>query len=346
MTLDLNSDQPSAQPQLIGILLVNLGTPQAPTPPALRRYLREFLWDPRVVEFPRPLWWLILNGVILNLRPRKSAAAYAKIWQPEGSPLLIYSRALVGRIKSILEATWGNQIQVALAMRYGEPSVASALETLRNRGIDRLLVLPLYPQYSATTTGSVFDAVADALKYWRRVPAVHFINHYQDDPGYIAAMARHIHKYWQEYGREEHLLLSFHGVPKRYIRAGDPYLVHCQETVQALARALSLREDEWTLGFQSRFGREEWLKPYVAGLLKDWPRQGIRNIDIFCPGFAVDCLETLEEIAIRNKELFLRSGGERYTYIPALNDDPAHAQALASLIERSFCAWSRAEPAE
>jgi protoporphyrin/coproporphyrin ferrochelatase len=329
----------------IGVLLANLGTPDEPTPEALRRYLREFLWDPRVVEFPRPLWWLILNGIILNIRPRRSAEAYAKVWTEQGSPLLAHSRAQAESMQSRLETAFNGPVRVALGMRYGSPSIASALETLRDAGADRLIVLPLYPQYSGSTTGSIFDAVADVLKDWRWVPELRFINHYHDDPAYIAAMAARIRTHWAEHGRGKHLLLSFHGVPRRYLRAGDPYHCHCHKTARLLAEALELADDEWTIGFQSRFGREEWLKPYVDGLLKSWPKQGRLDVDVFCPGFAADCLETLEEIAMQNRDLFLAAGGERYTYVPALNDQAEHMDALVALLLRHAGGWPETDPA-
>ena len=329
----------------IGVLLANLGTPDEPTPEALRRYLREFLWDPRVVEFPRPLWWLILNGIILNMRPRRSAEAYAKVWTEEGSPLLVHSRAQAESLQSRLETAVNGPVRIALGMRYGSPSIASALETLRDAGVDRLIVLPLYPQYSGSTTGSIFDAVADVLKGWRWVPELRFVNHYHDDPAYIAAMAARIRTHWAEHGRGKHLLLSFHGVPRRYLRAGDPYHCHCHKTARQLAEVLELTDDEWTIGFQSRFGREEWLKPYVDGLLKSWPKQGRRDVDVFCPGFAADCLETLEEIAMQNRDLFLASGGERYTYVPALNDQAEHMDALVALLLRHAGGWPETDPA-
>ncbi|APZ43563.1 ferrochelatase [Acidihalobacter ferrooxydans] len=328
----------------LGILLANLGTPDAPTPEALRRYLREFLWDPRVVEFPRPLWWLILNGIILNIRPRRSAAAYAKVWTKAGSPLLVHSRAQADALQPRLDTAFNGPVRIALGMRYGTPSIASALAELREADAARLIVLPLYPQYSGSTTAAIFDAVADVLKTWRCVPEVRFINHYHDDPAYIAAMAARIRAHWAAHGRGKHLLLSFHGVPRRYLLAGDPYYCHCQKTARLLAEALELSEDDWTLGFQSRFGREEWLKPYVDKLLKSWPKAGHRDIDVFCPGFAADCLETLEEIAMQDRDIFMAAGGERYTYIPALNDQAEHIDALTALLLRHAAGWPDTDP--
>ncbi len=328
----------------LGILLTNLGTPDAPTRGALRRYLKEFLSDPRVVEFPRPLWWLVLNGIILNTRPQRSAKAYAKIWSEEGSPLLAYSRAQAKALQDHLDLACNGPVQVALGMRYGAPSIASALEELQAAGVWRLIVLPLYPQYSGSTTGSSFDAVFEILKSWRWVPEVRLINHYHDDPAYIAAMATHIRAHWARSGRGKHILFSFHGLPKRYLLAGDPYYCQCQKTARLLADALRLREDEWTVGFQSRFGRQEWLKPYVDKLLQSWPGQGRREIDVFCPGFAADCLETLEEIALQDRDIFMAAGGQRYEYIPALNADPAHIDALTTLILRHAAGWPETDP--
>ncbi|OBS09462.1 ferrochelatase [Acidihalobacter prosperus] len=332
------------RPARLGVLLTNLGTPDAPTPAALRRYLREFLWDPRVVEFPRLPWWLILNGVILNIRPKRSAHAYAKVWTAEGSPLLVHSRAQAAGLQQRLAAACTGPVSIALAMRYGTPSIEAGLRELREAGAERLLVLPLYPQYSGSTTGSTFDAVAEVLRRWRWVPELRFVNHYHDEPAYIAAMAARIRAHWAEHGRGEHLLFSFHGVPRRYLLAGDPYHCHCQKTARLLAEALELDDDGWTIGFQSRFGREEWLKPYVDGLLKGWPGEGRRSVDVFCPGFAADCLETLEEIAMQNRELFVAAGGQHYAYIPALNDQLEHLDALAALALRHAAGWPETNP--
>ncbi|AOU99318.1 ferrochelatase [Acidihalobacter yilgarnensis] len=332
------------RPARLGVLLTNLGTPDAPTPAALRRYLREFLWDPRVVEFPRLPWWLILNGVILNLRPRRSAHAYTKVWTTEGSPLLVHSRAQATGLRQRLEAACPGPVSLALAMRYGTPSIEAGLRELREAGAERLLVLPLYPQYSGSTTGSTFDAVAETLRRWRWVPELRFVNHYHDDLAYIAAMAARIRAHWAEHGRGDHLLFSFHGVPRRYLLAGDPYHCHCHKTARLLAEALALDESGWTLGFQSRFGREEWLKPYVDGLLRTWPSEGRRSVDVFCPGFSADCLETLEEIAMQNRELFIATGGHHYAYIPALNDQAEHLDALTALALRHAAGWPETDP--
>jgi ferrochelatase len=311
----------------IGVLLVNLGTPEAPTPRAVRRYLREFLSDPRVVELPRALWWLILNLVVLRIRPGKSAHAYRTIWTDRGSPLLAYTEDL----RELLAAD-GRFAAVDIAMRYGSPSIRSKLEALR-RQADTIVVLPLYPQYSAATTGSVFDALCDAMKPWRHIPSLHFIGDYYRSPAYLEAVASSIRSFWREHGRPECLLFSFHGLPKRCIDLGDPYAGQCQATAQRVASLLGLGDDEWLLAYQSRFGRAEWLKPYCIDTLRELPARNIRRVDVVCPGFAVDCLETLEEIAITNRKEFLGAGGKCYRYIPALNASREHANALISLLK-------------
>lgn len=322
-----------------GILLINLGTPEAPTPAAVRRYLGEFLWDPRVVEFPRPLWWLILHGIILRIRPGRSAAAYAKVWTEQGSPLLVYCRALINAIRQALAADMDEVPQVLLGMRYGLPSIRGALETMRRRGVQRLLVVPLYPQYSASTTASGFDAVVDTLKRWRWVPELRMINHYHDFPPYIRALASSIQRHWDEHGRGRKLLFSFHGVPKRYLINGDPYHCQCHKTARLVAEALDLGPDDWLVTFQSRFGREEWLKPYTDETVRALPGEGVKSIDVVCPGFSADCLETLEEIDMQNREFFLEAGGERFQYIPALNDAAEHVSALCELIKPELRGW-------
>jgi ferrochelatase len=324
----------SAAPQTAskGVLLVNLGTPDAPTAAALRRYLAEFLADPRVVEAPRWLWWLVLHGVILRIRPRRSAHAYRQIWTEQGSPLLMYTQRLLAAVRAAVNKNADNKIVFALGMRYGNPSIASALAELRAAGVRQLLVLSLYPQYSATTVGSTFDEVSRVLQGWRRVPALRFIDDYHDDSLYIDAMAAQLRQYWQAHGKPQKLLISFHGIPQRYVNAGDPYAEQCQRTAQLLAQALQLEPSAWQLVYQSRFGAEPWLQPYADKTLIALPAAGIKHVAVFCPGFAVDCLETLEEMAIGNKQRFITAGGERFDYIPALNDQPEHAHALASLI--------------
>ena len=331
-----------SSPERLGVLLVNLGTPEAPTRAAVRRYLKEFLWDPRVVEVPRPLWWLILNGVILNIRPRRSAHAYSTIWTEQGSPLLVNSRAQQGALQIALEERLTGPVSVALGMRYGEPSIASALAELRDRGARRILVLPLYPQYSATTTASVFDAVTAELQRWRWLPELRFVNHYHDEPDYIAALADSVRRFQREHGEPDRLLLSFHGVPKRYLLAGDPYHCECQKTGRLLAETLGLVPEEWTLSFQSRVGREEWLRPYTDETLRPWGKEGVRKVQVVCPGFSADCLETLEEIAMQNRDTFLKAGGAEYAYIPCLNDDEVHINMLAGIVDRHCQGWPEA----
>ena len=323
-----------------GVLLINLGTPDAPTPAALRRYLAQFLSDPRVVEAPRWLWWLALHGFILRTRPRRSAHAYQSIWTPQGSPLLVNSERLVREVAAVLRKNHGGSVVCALGMRYGNPSLPAALKTLRDADIERLLVLPLYPQYSATTTGSTFDAVSAELQRWRRVPALQFVDSYHDFEPYIQAMTEQLRRHFAKHGRVQKLLLSFHGIPAEYAAKGDPYPEQCRETAQRLAQALKLAETEWQLVFQSRFGPREWLQPYADRTLQSLPGQGVKQVAVFCPGFAADCLETLEEMAVMNRKLFLDAGGERFDYVPALNAEAGHIAALAALIEQRLRGWS------
>lgn len=340
MTLfSANTPHDHSASERIGVLVTNLGTPDAPTAGAVRRYLAEFLADPRVIEAPRWVWRLILHGVILRIRPRRSARAYASIWAPEGSPLLLNSRA----IADALEARWArsapDRVTVALGMRYGNPPISEALLALREAGATRIVVLPLYPQYSGTTGGSTFDAVARVLSGWRRAPALRFIDHYHDDPGYIGALAASIEAAWSDGGRPDRLLFSFHGLPRRYLDAGDPYHCECRKTARLVAETLGLAPERWLVAFQSRVGREEWLRPYTDETLVEWGREGVARVDVACPGFPADCLETLEEIAIRGRESFVAAGGGQLRYIPALNADPRHVEALASLVERAMPDW-------
>lgn len=324
----------------IGVLLVNLGTPDAPTPRALRRYLAEFLADPRVVETPRLLWRPILHGVILRVRPARSAQAYAKIWTDQGSPLLAISRRQQQALAERLGQRLGQPIPVTLAMRYGKPSIGTAMRELADAGVRRLLVLPLYPQYSATTTASVMDAVAAVLRRQRDIPALRFVRDYHADPGYIDAIADKIRGHWQAHGRGERLLLSFHGIPKRYVSRGDPYAEQCHASGRLIAERLGLADGDWVVTFQSRFGPQQWLTPYTDKTLEQLARSGVRRVDLACPGFAADCLETLEENAMVNRALFLNAGGEQFHYIPCLNDDQPHIELLANLVESNLAGWT------
>ncbi len=324
---------------LTGVLLVNLGTPTDPTPAAVRRYLAEFLWDPRVIEAPRWLWWLALHGVILRVRPARSARAYARIWTERGSPLRALSRTLTDKIAGALDPDGSWPLAVRLAMRYGEPSIAHALAELREAGLRRLLVVPLYPQYSATTTASVFDAVAAALSRWRFVPELRFVADYWRDDAHLDALAGSVRAHRAAHGAGDHLLFSFHGIPQRYFRAGDPYFCQCHGTAREVATRLGLDADAWSVSFQSRVGREEWLRPYTDETLAAFPARGAKSVDVVCPGFAVDCLETLDEIAHENRARFLAAGGERFSYVPALNDGDAQVAALAGLVRRHAHGW-------
>ncbi|MEY6431990.1 ferrochelatase [Thioalkalicoccus limnaeus] len=327
----------SAHP--LGVLLINLGTPDAPTKTAVRRYLAEFLADPRVIEAPRSLWWLILHGFILRVRPARSAKAYQSVWTEEGSPLLTISRQQATALQERLDNRLAGAVQVELGMRYGNPSIVSALERLRDASIRRLLVLPLYPQYSGTTTGSTFDAVTRALANWRWLPEVRFVNQYHDEPAYIRALIERIRAYWAEQGEPQRLMFSFHGIPKDYFLNGDPYHCQCHKTARLVSEGLGLPRDRWQLTFQSRVGNMEWLKPYTDETLKEWAASGIESVHVVCPGFAADCLETIEEIGEENRRYFLEAGGRHYGYIPCLNDTPAHMEMLADLVQRHTLGW-------
>lgn len=337
-----HSDAPMVQSVQAGVLLVNLGTPTAPTAKAVRPYLAEFLGDRRVIDYPRWLWWPVLHGVILRIRPKRSAHAYARIWDERGSPLRYRSEALASALQTELDRQQPGTLRVALAMRYGEPSVAHAIERLQRDGVRRLLVLPLYPQYSATSTGSVIDAVADTLKQLRWPPELRFINDYHDDAGHIDALAGSIERWWATNGRGEKLLLSFHGIPERYVQLGDPYADQCRRTAQLLRERLQLGEDELLVSFQSRVGRERWLQPYTDATVRRLAADGVKKLDVACPGFAVDCLETLEEIAMQNRDFFTAAGGETLRYIPALNDGTEQVESLAALVRRYLGGWPEA----
>ncbi|MES0370930.1 MAG: ferrochelatase [Mariprofundaceae bacterium] len=336
MTFTAKSSFKHGERGSIGVLLTNLGTPDAPTPQALKRYLKEFLWDPRVVEQPRWKWWLILNGIILNTRPAKSAAAYKSVWTEKGSPLMLHSLDQQAGLQELL----GESAHVELAMRYGNPSIASGLQALREKGCTRILVFPLYPQYSATTTGSTFDAVADQLKQWRRVPELRMISTYHEHPAYIDALAASVRRHWKASGKSDRLLISFHGIPQRYFENGDPYPCMSKKTGRLLAEALELEEGEWLVSYQSRFGKEPWVKPYTDETLKTWGAEGVGRVDVICPGFSSDCLETIEEIEVENRDYFIEAGGKEFHYIPALNSDKAHIKALAAIAYMHLNNWN------
>lgn len=323
----------------IGVLLANLGTPDSPSTRDVRRYLKQFLWDPRVVEVPRPVWWLVLNLVILTTRPRRSARAYAKIWTDEGSPLLVISQQQQAALQAQLQTRYDGQVTTALAMCYGSPSVASGLEQLRAAGCRRILVLPLYPQYSATSTAAVFDAIYREMQGWRAVPELRFVNDYFDDDAYIRALADSVRHYQAEHGTPDRLLFSFHGIPQAYADAGDIYPCQCEVTAMLLAKELGLDASQWQFSYQSRLGPKAWLKPYTDETLAALPGEGVKRIQVMCPGFSVDCLETLEEMAMENRDVFLEAGGEQYDYIPCLNAEAAHIDMFDGLVAKHLQGW-------
>ncbi len=326
-----------------GVLLVNLGTPDAPTAPAIRRYLRQFLSDRRVVEFPRLLWLAILYFFILPFRPRRLVHAYEKVWTAQGSPLMAISREQ----QEALSAAFGPDVIVELAMTYGAPSIDAALSELETAGVRRLLALPMYPQYSGSTTAAVFDALFAALGRRRWMPEIRTIGSYHDDPGHIEALATGIESYWQSQGRGDHLLISFHSIPRRYLENGDPYFCQCQKTARLLVTRLALKADAFSVSFQSRLGRQPWLMPYSDRVIPQLATgRGVRRLDVVCPGFAADCLETLEEVAIRYAADFVAAGGEALRYIPALNAQPAHIDALVALCRRHLQGWTEAGATE
>ena len=326
-------------PSRVGVLITNLGTPSAPEKKALKTYLKEFLSDPRVVDVPRLLWWFILNGVILNIRPRRSAAAYRTVWTEQGSPLLFHTEAQAEALRARMTQQFGDEVIVEFAMRYGQPSIPSVLQGMFDRGIRKLLVLPLYPQYSGATTGSTFDALAADFTQRRWLPELRFVSHYHDNDAYISALADSIKVYQSAHGTADKLLFSYHGVPRRYLEEGDPYHCECLKTSRLVAQELGLTEADYLVTFQSRFGREEWLQPYTDEILKGLPAQGVKSVQIVCPGFSADCLETLEEIGVENRDYFIGAGGEKYSYIPCLNDSPDHIAALAKIATDQLYGW-------
>lgn len=324
----------------IGVLLVNLGTPDQPDTGSVRRYLRQFLSDPRVIQTPRLIWWFILNGVILLFRPAQVAKLYKSVWTGEGSPLLVITRRQQQALQHRLQQDTGQNIPVVTGMTYGKPSIPQAIEQLQQQSVTRIVVLPMYPQYSATTTAAVFDAVAKALQPRANLPELMFIRDYWQETDYLDALAGSIQHYWSEHGKPDRLLLSFHGIPQSYEDKGDPYPDGCRGTAQAVADRLQLTPEQWSESFQSRFGRQEWVKPYTDHLLEKWGEDpSIGRVDVVCPAFSADCLETLEEIAEQNRDVFLEAGGESYHYIPCLNDDPQHIAFLARLVRQRAAAW-------
>ena len=326
------------------VLLVNLGTPDEPTAPALRRYLAEFLSDPRVIEIPKLVWWFILHGFILRTRPAASAAKYASVWTPEGSPLAVWTQRQAAALATLLHEA-GHGVVVRHAMRYGNPSVASVMEQLRSEGATRVLVLPLYPQYAAATTASVGDAVMRWALAARRTPELRFVGEYHAEPAYIEALAQRVEASWAEHGRGEKLVLSFHGVPERTLHLGDPYHCQCHVTARHLGQRLGLNKDQLVVTFQSRFGKAKWLEPYTEPTLVAMAQQGVKRVDVACPGFVADCLETLEEINQEAREAFLHAGGEQFHYVPCVNDSPVFVQALADVALRHLQGWpTRAQP--
>jgi ferrochelatase len=332
-------------PARCGVLLINLGTPDAPTAKAVRRYLREFLSDARVVEIPRAAWWLILNLFILPFRPKESARRYAQVWTPDGSPLRMHTERQTRMLRGYLGERIKAPLLVDYAMRYGTPSVPAALDKMKQQGCDRILVVPLYPQYAASTTATALDAIGAALARMRNQPAVRSVRSFNDHAGYIAALAQSVNDYWAQHGRPDKLVMSFHGVPRFSLDKGDPYHCECQVTARLLAAALKLSADQYTVAFQSRFGRAQWLKPYTAEVLQELGRKKTPRVDVICPGFVADCLETLEEIAIEGKTIFLTAGGRDYHAIPCLNERDDWIHALTDIVAANLLGWIRAEPA-
>ncbi len=323
----------------VGILLANLGTPDAPTAKALRPYLKQFLSDTRVVEIPRAIWWFILNGIILNTRPKKSAEKYAMVWTKEGSPLLVHAQKQAKLLQGFLSQRIKSPYAVELGMSYGNPSMASAIEKLTAQQCNKILVFPLYPQYAASSTASALDAVWRILLKMRNVPAIRTIRNYHDHPSYIKALAQSVREHWAINGKPEKLVMSFHGVPKFHLLKGDPYHCECHKTGRLLAEALELNKEQYLVAFQSRFGKQEWLKPYLADTLETLGKEQTKRIDVICPGFSSDCLETLEEIAMEGKHIFQSNGGGEYEYIPALNERESWIHAMCEIALENLQGW-------
>ncbi len=326
-------------PVKTGILLINLGTPDAPTAQAVRPYLKEFLSDPRVIEIPMAMWWPILNGVVLNTRPKKSAAKYASVWLPEGSPLRVHTERQTVLLQGFLGERTKAPFAVDYAMRYGNPSIPSVLRKLKEQNCRRILIVPMYPQYAASSTATAFDVVFSELQQMRNAPALRTIASFHDHTGYIKALANNINEYWMKNGRPEKLVMSFHGLPRYTLDKGDPYHCECHKTGRLLAQQLGLQPDQYFLSFQSRFGKAEWLQPYTTATLKKLGKQKTKRVDVVCPGFVADCLETLEEIAMEGKEDFQHAGGGEYHYIPCLNERNDWMHALTDLVMDNLQGW-------
>ena len=322
----------------IGILITNLGTPDKPNKKALKRYLKEFLSDPRVIEIPKLIWQAILRLIILNLRPQKVAKLYKSIWKKEGGPLLVMLQKQKKGIQKTLRKSSKN-LEIEIGMRYGNPSIKLGLERLKSKSCRKILVLPLYPQYCAATTGSTFDKVTEILRKWRWIPEIRFVNNYFEESMYIECLVKSIKESWKKFGKTQKLIFSYHGVPKKYLLKGDPYYCFCQKTTRLVAERMKLKKKDYITTFQSKFGPGEWLQPYTDKTLEELPKKGIKKIHILSPGFSSDCLETLEELEVQNKENFLSSGGERYNYIKCLNDDPQHLKMLGFLILNNIKGW-------
>jgi ferrochelatase len=329
----------ASTPERIGVLMVNLGTPDAPSYFAVQRYLRQFLGDRRVIETSRLIWLPLLYGVVLPFRPIRTARNYRKIWMSDGSPLAVYSRRLTAKIGAVLKARLGDGIGVELGMTYGNPSLARAVTALAEQNAKKLLVLPLYPQYCSSTTGSVFDGTAKVLQRRRWLPETRFVNDYHRDPGYIDALTGSIENHWRQAGERSHLMFSYHGIPAAYVREGDPYQAQAETTTRLVVARLGLAAGDFSHCYQSRFGSVVWLQPYTEDTLKELSRRGLRKLTVVSPSFAVDCLETLEEVALGYRAKFLELGGEQLTLVPCLNDDDRHAEALADIVQRQLGGW-------
>jgi ferrochelatase len=327
-----------------GVLLVNLGSPTAPTSKAVKEFLLPFLSDPRVVDSPRWFWIPLLRGVIIPFRSPRVSKAYASVWYENGSPLTVISKKQTAALQSSLDLEFDGNLPVELAMTYNQPSVESGIKALTDKGVEKIIVLPLYPQYSSSTTAAVFDAVAKACKKWKNVPDFRFVRQYFNHPQYIQALANTVRQQHgeqsSEHAKDDYLIFSFHGIPKRFCTEGDPYQIQCQQTAKLVAQELSLTEDQWQIAYQSRVGREEWLKPYFDQELETLPNKGVKNVSVISPAFAADCLETLEEIDMENRELFMESGGENYQYIPALNDNDDHIELMKTLVKEQLVGWN------